>query len=54
MTVEIMNYMLVNYGVATDEEIRLVACINGYNEETMIDILYARTGYRDFSSFLEG
>ena len=37
---------LVNLGIATDEELKLVTCINGYTEETLNDILYARTGYR--------
>ena len=39
---------LVNNGIATDEEIDLVTCINGYNDESLDDILYARTGYRYF------
>lgn len=34
--------------IATEEEIRLVTQINGYNEETMNDIIFARTGYRDY------
>ena len=39
---------LTESGIATEEELQLVTCINGYNEETMLDILYARTGYRNF------
>ena len=39
---------LTELGIATEEELQLVTCINGYNEETMLDILYARTGYRNF------
>lgn len=34
--------------IATKEELRLVANINGYTEESMKDILYAKTGYRSF------
>ena len=45
--------ILVNNGVATDEEINLVTCINGYTEKTLLDILYARTGYRTIDQLLE-
>lgn len=41
------DFILLN-NIATEEEIRLVTQINGYNEETMYDIIYARTGYRDY------
>ena len=39
---------LIESGIATYDELCLVTCINGYNEETMLDVLYARTGYRNF------
>lgn len=32
----------------SEETLHVVACINGYSEETMLDILYAQYGYRDF------
>ena len=38
---------LVEMGIATDEELRLVTDICGYNMQTLNDVLYARTGYRD-------
>lgn len=44
---------LVEYGIATEDEIQLVTDINGYNEETLNDILYARTGNRSVEQFLE-
>lgn len=44
---------LVEYGIATEDEIRLVTDINGYNEETLNDILYARTGNRSVEQFLK-
>ena len=31
------------------ETLQVVTAINGYSEETMTDVLYARTGYRNFS-----
>ena len=37
---------LVNYEVATEEEISLVCCINGYTVESLEGILYARLGLR--------
>ena len=48
----IWDYLVENL-IATEEEIRLVTCINGYNEEALNDILYARTGYRDIEQFAE-
>ena len=46
-TSEMWDY-LTESGIATENELCLVTCINGYNEETMLDVLYARTGYRNF------
>lgn len=48
MKMEEMWDYLTELGVATEEELKLVTCINGYNEEAMLDVLYARTGYRNF------
>lgn len=45
--------ILIGVGIATEDEIILVAKINGYNEETVNDILYVRTGYRDLDQFLD-
>ena len=39
---------LISRGIATEEELQLVTDINGYSEETLYDVLYARTGYRNF------
>ena len=43
---ELANY-LIDCGIATKEEVVLVAQINGDTLESMEAILYARTGYRD-------
>ena len=48
MKMEEMWDYLIESGIATYDELCLVTCINGYNEETMLDVLYARTGYRNF------
>ena len=38
---------LIELNIATEEEINLVCCISGYTIDTLNDILYARTGYRE-------
>lgn len=38
---------LIMLDIATEDEIDLVCCINGNTIDTLNDILYARTGYRD-------
>lgn len=38
---------LLELGVS-EEVLQVVTDINGYSEETMLDILYAVTGYRNF------
>ena len=39
---------IVDNNIATDNEVLLVSDINGWNEETMTDIIYARTGLRSY------
>ena len=49
---EYENYLIENLGV--DEEVISVVCaINGYNEQSLDDILYVKFGYRDLEQFLE-
>lgn len=50
--VELLWNDVVNYGIATDEELQLITCINGYNEDALNDVVYVRTGYRELSSYL--
>ena len=42
---------IVNYDIATDAELHLITCINGYNMETLNDVIYVRTGYHDIEQF---
>lgn len=42
---EIWGSMLT-YGIASDDEIKLVTFINGYTIDVLNDIIYARIGYR--------
>lgn len=44
---------LVDYSIATDEELKLVTSINGYNEESLDSVLYCRTGYRSLEQYQE-
>ena len=39
--------LLIKYGVATQEELELVTYINGYNIDTLNDVIYVRTGYQN-------
>ena len=38
---------IIEHGIATEEELKLVTCINGCNQAALNDVIYARTGYRD-------
>lgn len=42
---------LVEAGIATDAELELVTAINGYNEQTLDDVLYARTRCRNWEQY---
>jgi hypothetical protein len=44
---------IIESEIATDEELKLVTCINGYNEETLNSVIYARTGYRSVEQLQE-
>lgn len=51
-TSQVWDYLLEN-GIASEETLRVVTSINGYNIETLNAILYAVTGYHDIEQ-LEG
>ena len=52
MNTETAYEALIEAGVATVGELELVTNINGYSLETLEDVLYARTGYRDLVDYL--
>ena len=52
MTKNEMWDKLLEIGVS-EETLQIVTNINGYSEETMLDILYAAFGYRDFDQVEE-
>lgn len=39
--------LLVDMEIATDEELQLITSINGYNIDSLNDVIYVRTGYHD-------
>ena len=43
---------LLELGIS-EETLNIVTSINGYSEETMLDILYAAFGYRSFDQLEE-
>ena len=53
VTLEGMWDFLTEAGIATEDELRLITAINGYNEETLCDVLFVRTGYRSFDQLEE-
>ena len=53
MTTEQKYDYLINNNICTEDEALLVTGIAGYNDETLEDILYYRTGYRDFEAYDE-
>ena len=49
---EYEEYLINNVGV-NEEVINCITSINGYNENTLDDILYYYTGYRDLEQYTE-
>ena len=39
---------IIDNNIATESELQLVTDINGWNEETMNDVIYAKIGLRDY------
>ena len=44
---------LVDHNLASEETLKIITNINGYNEQTLNDVLYATTGYRDLEQLKE-
>ena len=44
---------IIEWEIATEDEIQLVTKINGWNEESLNDIIYVKTGYRDMEQMKE-
>lgn len=44
---------LIDTNIVSEEALQLITNINGYNENTLDDVLYCTTGYRDLEQYLE-
>jgi hypothetical protein len=44
---------LIESGIATEDECRLVTDINGFSVDSLNSIIYARTGYHDLEQLKE-
>lgn len=44
---------IVDNNIATEDEVTLVTNINGWSEETMTDIIFARTGLRSYEQCVD-
>lgn len=53
MELEEMVDYLVEMGICTSKEYILVSNINGESEDTINDIVYARTGYQSLEQYME-
>ncbi len=42
---------IIEYGIATQEELQLITHINGYSIETLDSVIYARTGFNTVEQF---
>ena len=52
-TIEQIWDLLVDYNVATQDELKLVTSINGYTIDALNSIIYARTAYRNIEQLME-
>lgn len=46
------NY-LIDYQIVSEETLNIITNINGYNEETLNDVLYCVSGYHDIEQYTE-
>lgn len=44
---------LLESGIATEAELQLVTCLNGYSLEVLQDVLDVRTGYKNFGQLID-
>lgn len=45
--------LFLDYSVCSEETLRVITSINGYNLETLKDVLYATVGLRSLEQFVE-
>jgi len=42
---------IIDLSIANEEELKLITCINGFNETSLNDVIYTRTGYHDLEQY---
>ena len=52
LKIEVIWDWLTYYELFTENELRLITDMNGYNIKTINDAIYARYGYRDYKDLL--
>jgi len=45
--------LIIDLEIATHGELELITGINGFSIETLNDVIYYKTGYRDIEQYLE-
>lgn len=45
--------MIIELGIATEEELQLVTDVAGYNMDTLNAVIYSRTGHNDIEQLKE-
>ena len=50
---EKMYDQLLSFALVNRDELELVICINGFNEKTMNDIVFARHGYETLDQLID-
>lgn len=53
MNLEQYYSYLIDYELVSQETLDIITSINGYAEETLDDVLYCVSGYRDIEQYLE-
>ena len=53
LTLDEMWDIFIDYGLCSEETLQVVTNINGYSEDTMLAILYAVTGLRNFEQLAD-
>ncbi len=54
-TTQVDNFWdyLIDNGIASEDTLQVITSINGYNIDTLNDVLYATTGYRSLEQIEE-
>lgn len=52
MNLDLYYDYLIDSNIVSDDTLNIITDINGYNEQTLNDVLYCATGYRGIKSYL--